>query len=1027
MCSHYLMGISEPPISSRFPMTVLRLRSLPHPAVVVRHATAARRLRLAVPELLAEPWLARRIERELRGTAGVELVKCNPRSGRVLVGYAANAPLLRRLQEQPSSGAQRERAATRTPPRWRWGALQNRRTAPAQRLWHTMAVEEVLDALAAGPAGLTAEEASYRLRQFGPNRVPPVGERTRLELLASQFANLPSGLLLGSSALSALVRDFFDAGAILSAVGLNAAIGYGIEGESEQLLASWRKLEEGEARVLRDGEFQTVPAADLVVGDILICRAGDMLPADARVIESHRLSCDESMLTGESEPRAKGADRVAVEVGLADRTCMLFKGTTVASGHGRAVVTATGPATEAATVGRLLAEQKSPQTPLERRMEHLGNRLALGGLTSGVAVAAVDLVRGRPLTESLRGAVALAVAAIPEGMPVVSTAALIRSMKRMRQRGMVVRRLAAAETLGNVSVVCADKTGTLTRNEMRLERLDVGGGPLGPAAVQATAHDIFADAATLALAAAVLNSDVDAQDNGRGQSIVGSATERALVAAAQNSGLDRSDLRRRYPRRLLREREADVHYVVSLHDTPDGVTIAFVKGAPEQVLRICSQTREGRLGAVERRRLRARNDAMANDGLRVLALGWRAVRPDQPKDLDSGYTLIGMVGLRDPLRDSAAETIRAAARSGIRTVILTGDQSRTANAIARQIGLRGGTLDGPQTVRLLDSEREDDRDRLRQTVVFSRVTPQDKVRIVKALRAAGEVVAMAGDGINDAPALKAADVGIAIGIGSNDVARQAADIVLENEDLRSILSAVFEGRIVQDNLRRSVFYLLTTNIAEVAMMLGAAVVGARAPFHPMQLLWLNLVSDTLPALALALEPAQSNLFGSRPLPRDAQLLSPAALGAGLRDGLQLAAAGAGGLILGGPALAFSLFAGIELSYALVCRAAGRPDPLFWKLLGGGVALQLGGMLLPPLRGVLMLPPTLSALELGGFAAGLALPLAAASASADERIVRHGKEAPAQPPAAAPALVPLARLGRLTAFAADHQLFAEVKR
>ena len=502
--------------------------------------------------------------------------------------------------------------------------MPTRSSATQMGPWHALAVEAVCRRVHSAAAGLSDREAARRLAADGSNSLPDPSSRTRLSILLDQFANLPSGLLLGSSTLSTLVGDFFDAGAILSAVGLNAAIGYEVERGSEELLASWRRLEAGTAQVVRDARLQTVPPATLVVGDVILCRAGDTVPADARVLDAHRLSCNEAVLTGESEPQSKSPDPVPARAPLAQRFSMLHAGTSVTSGHGRALVVATGGQTQAAAVRHLLEVATAPRTPLQQKLDRLGRSMSLGAVGAGVLTAIGAALHGRPPLQALRTAVALAVAAIPEGLPMVATAALVRSMQRLRRRGMVVRRLASAETLGGVTVVCADKTGTLTRNEMQLEALDLGDGPIDVAAIRARAEHVLTHRPTLALAAGVLNSDVDVQRSGRRSAIAGSSTEQALVRAAEAAGLSRTALRERYPRRLLHERDGGVHYVVSVHDAPDGARLAFVKGAPEQVLRLCTREHDGSpLTAGARRAVLARNDALAEHGMRVLALAWR--------------------------------------------------------------------------------------------------------------------------------------------------------------------------------------------------------------------------------------------------------------------------------------------------------------------------------------------------------------------------------------------------------------------
>ena len=859
--------------------------------------------------------------------------------------------------------------------------------------WHALTAAAVLAQLGSGERGLREAEAAARLASHGPNAQGEIGARGAWAILLDQVANLPSGLLMGSSVLSALTGDRIDAGAILAAVGLNAGIGYRIERHNADLLAAWRRLEAGSVQVVRGGALRTLPATALVPGDVVLCRAGDTVPADLRVLDAHRLRSDEALLTGESEPQAKGTAPAPARAPLAQRPAMLFAGTTVVGGHGRAVVVATGAGTELARVRALSEGQAPPATPLQRQLDRLGRVLGGGGLAAGGLAAALGLARGRPLTRTLRSGVALAVAAIPEGLPVVATAALVRAMQRMRERGMVVRRLAAAETLGGVSVVCADKTGTLTRNEMEVEVLCLDDRLVEPAAIRAQPARLFQHPPTLALAAAVLNSDVDVQRHRGATAIAGSSTERALVRVAEAAGLDRGALRRRFPRRELRERDEGVHYVVSLHDAPGG-RLAFVKGAPEQVLRLCTADERGRrLTPTARRRVLARNDALAADGLRVLALAWRRGGTDR----GGHFRFIGLVGLRDPLRDGAADVVRGAARAGLRTIILTGDQPRTAAAVARRVGLRGDTLDGAEVSRLLARGGPRAAAMLDRLAAAARVTPAAKLALVRALRARGAVVAMAGDGINDAPALKAADVGIAVGAGASDLARQSADVVLASEDLRAIVAAVGEGRVVQDNLRRAVRYLLATNLSEIVLAIGAGLVGARDPLTPLQLLWINLLSDTLPALALAREPAHGDVLGRPPAPPDTPLVDDAARRVVVRDGLALAVLGAGALALDGPPLVFATLGGAELGYALVCRPTDEPmGASFLRWLGAGAALHLAALTLPPLRGVLGLGRAARATQLAGFVAGAALPwVIARLAAGDERIVRQGR-APTSP-------------------------------
>lgn len=964
-------------------MTVLPLVSHPEGAVLVRHLPAARRLRFHVPGLRGRSRRAAAVRAELLGYCGVVDVRVDVRTERAVVACSTPTALLAALQQRPDAAA----SAVAPEPRRAGGEA-----------WHAMPLADVLARLGVGIGGLASADAAARLAQYGPNGGERLRERTRLGILADQVANLPTTLLLGSSLLSTALGELLEAGAILGVVGMDAAIGYSIEEGNAELLASWRRLQAGQTHVIRDGAIRTVSALDLVPGDLLFLRAGDTVPADARVVDAHRLRCNESMLTGESEAQAKSADPVAPDCVLAERRSMLYAGTTLDSGRCRAVVTATGAATEIAAIGRLLVEEEAPQTPLERRVEALGSRFALGGVAAGAVAGVLGLVHGRPPLQVVRDAAALGVAAVPEGLPVVATAALTRSMQRMRANGMVVRRLASAETLGAVTVICSDKTGTLTENRMSLEVLELDGGAHDPRRVRADPDDIFADPATLALAAGILNSDVDVHHHGETREIVGSATEKALVQAGQAAGLSRTRLRRDYPRRALRERADGRHYVVSLHDTPKSGRIAFVKGAPEQILPLCTRFAGGPLRPNVRRRFQRRNEEMAADGLRVLALGYRRLGRDEDGSRDSDFTFVGLAGLRDPVRPGAADALRSAAAAGIRTVILTGDQRRTAEATARAVGLHGRALDGAEAARAIAAA---DASVLDDVAVLARVTPADKLAIVRALRAHGEVVAMAGDGVNDAPALKAADVGIAVGVAASDLTRHAADVVLETEDLRAILAAIGEGRIVQDNLKRAIEYLITQNFAECALVLAAAAAGMTPPLSSLQLLWINLLTDTVPALALALEPGRPDILARGPSAPDAPLLAPDAGRRIVRDGLALAGLGLGALALGGPAAAFATLTSAELGYTFLCRATDAPpSPRFRQLMGVAGGLQLATLVVPPLRTVLGMPGPPSLFEAAGFVGGFVVPWLLAPE--DGVIVRRGTCAAGLMAAAAPA-------------------------
>ncbi len=963
---------------------------------VVRHAQRARRLRLQHPTLRFDRERARALERALRGAElGIERVHVDSRTGRVLIEYRPGARVEEELRatirsadsKHRRSGARHQEGGGSASPRRR--RRRARREAQIQADWHASPLEAVYAQLESRRLGLGEAEVEERRARHGANALEETASRSRLALLADQVMNLPSQILIGSSMISLASRDLLDATGILAAVGIDAAVGYRIERRNEALLRAWAEIEAGEARVLRDGVIRKIPANALVPGDVILVRADELVPADARVIDAHRLSSNEAILTGESAPCSKSVEPVAADAPLAERASMLYSGTTVASGRGRAVVVATGSATEAARIRTLLEVEQPPPTPFEQRFERLSSQLALAGAGAGALTFGLSALRMRPLGDSLRSAVALAVAAIPEGLPMVSTAALVRSMERMRESDMVVRRLVSAETLGGVTVVCADKTGTLTRNEMTLEVADLGQGALDVSKIRAEPEKLLADPATLILAAAFLNSDLDLRRHESGLGVSGTPTEKALLHAAEAAGLDCGALRGLYPRRLLQERAPGRHYVVSRHETPEGGQIAFVKGAPGQVIELCDLDLEGPMDAERKHAHILRNREMADEGRRVLAVAWRPVAEDDEDE--GGFTLLGLLGLRDPLREGARETVEMAARAGIRTVILTGDQIPTARAVAREVGLEGEVLRADDLMTLIERDPSQASEHLRHVAAIARVTPSDKAAIVRALRDAGEVVAMAGDGLNDAPAIRAAHVGIAIGRRSSDVSREAADIVLASEDLAAVLMAVGEGRVVQDNLRRAVKYLLATNLSESILAIGSAALGWRDPFTPMRLLWLNLVTDSVPAVALALEPANGDVLARPPAPPDAPMIDDEARETITRDALWITALAGAWLPVGGPPAAFSALVGAQLGYAFACRSVDSepPEDAFVGMIGATAALHLAAIAFPPFRVLLRLPPLVSATELAAFGVGFTLPYARSHSKRDIVIVRRG--------------------------------------
>ncbi|WP_437592549.1 HAD-IC family P-type ATPase [Sorangium sp. So ce1000] len=776
---------------------------------------------------------------------------------------------------------------------------------------HAEDAGEVARALGVDPrGGLSAAEARRRLREVGPNELAGVATRSSLEILAGQIFTVPTAMLLGAAGLSLALGDLIDAGAVLVVVGANAAIGTYTESRAEELLHAWGDLRVGSARVVRDGREQRLAASELVPGDVLALRAGEPVAADARLLTARALAADESTLTGESEPAEKGAARVDGGAPLAERRSMVYAGTTIASGEGAAVVVATGRWTALGDIQRALSRESERTPPLEQELAWIGRRLATFALASSSAVMVVGLARRRPLRALLRSAVALGVAAIPEGFPTVGTTALALASRRLRGSGIVIRRLAAAETLGAVSVVCADKTGTLTENRMQVAEIFLpgegalrveraprrGAGPgRGIALIGEDGREVDPAAPRVhALARiAALNADVELSEAGK--VVQGSGTERALVEFALAAGYPVSARRLAARRVGEARRSAERAFMVTVHEHPELGHIELVKGAPEQVVARCDAPPRREGGCDERGEALRHNDAMASRGLRVLALAWRQNgRPDN----DAPLELAGLVGLRDPPRAGVREALAALSGAGIRTLMLTGDQERTARAIGAELGIA-----------------QDD--------VHSRVTPEAKLDIVRALQQRGAIVAMTGDGVNDGPALKAADVGVAMGKRGTDIARAVADVVLAEDDLPSLSAAVCEGRRLHDNVRRAIAYFVATNASEVLAMLVGALCGA-SPLTPLQLLWINLLTDVAPALALALEPAEPGVMRRPPRDPAARLLGADDLRALGVDAAMMSGASLSAYALGGRATAgtraFTSLVTAQLLHILVCRA-----------------------------------------------------------------------------------------------------------
>ena len=746
--------------------------------------------------------------------------------------------------------------------------------------WHTLTTEETFQRLKSSPHGLTAAEAARRLDEFGPNELQAAGRVSPWAILLEQFKNVLIVILLLATALSAFLGHGVEAIAITVIVLFAVILGFIQEYRAERAIEALREMAAPAATVIREKHETRIPARDLVPGDMILLATGDKVPADARLFEAINLQTVEAALTGESAPVEKHSHPLEGEqLATADRKNMAFAGTAVTYGRGRAIVVATGMATEFGKIARMLEDVETVKTPLQANLDRIGKSLARAAFAVVLVIVALGLFRGQPFIEMLIFGVALAVAVVPEALPAVVTISLALGVKRMVRRNALVRRLPAVETLGSTSVICSDKTGTLTKDEMTARRLFVGSTtveisgtgyePRGSFAINRSGNGSGNSAALPALLrAAALASDarVEQRDGTGKWEVRGDPTEGALIVAAAKAGFDKPTLDAQFARVSEIPFTAETKRMTTLHQTPDGL-VAYAKGAPEVIVPACAWqlTKNGEEPLDERRRAEVLEHAreMAGEALRVLAVAQkpRAALANAEQDM----TLLGLIGLIDPPRPEAAAAVRECEEAGIKVIMITGDHPLTAKAVADELGLtKGGrVVTGPELEAMTDAELEE---AVGSIDVCARVSPAHKLRVVTALQKRGQVVAMTGDGVNDAPALKKADIGIAMGITGTDVSKEAAAMTLTDDNFASIVAAVEEGRGIFSNIKKYLMYLLSSNIGEIGLMAGASLAGLPLPLTAVQILYVNLATDGLPALALAVDPPERGLM-RRP-PRD---------------------------------------------------------------------------------------------------------------------------------------------------------------
>jgi Ca2+-transporting ATPase len=755
--------------------------------------------------------------------------------------------------------------------------------------WHAMEPTEAFVALnSSGQRGLSEGEAASRLSVRGPNEIQKVKKEASWKLLLDQFKETLILILIAAALVSILIGEAIDSAVILVIVFASAGLGFYQEYRAEQSLALLKKLAAPSATVIREGLEKVVPARELVPGDLIILDPGDKVPADARIVDQMNLRIDEAVLTGESVPVEKSVELVEPETPLQERINIAFSGTVVTYGRGRAVVFATGMETEFGKIARLIQTDELTQTPLEKRMDELGNWMIKVLLVTVVLISVLGILRGHALLEMFLWGVSLAVAAVPEALPAVVTGALAIGVYRMARRKAIVRHLPATETLGSTTVICSDKTGTLTKGEMTVKRVyaqgnvyevtGVGYEPRGEFNPPLT--DLKQDPVRFTCLCGALCNDAKLTDQTGSWKVIGDPTEGALIVAAAKAHINVDAARQDYPRVAEVPFTSERKIMTTVHKTKNSQYLLASKGAVEVVIRKCGrlqhETSSEILDQGSRQRILRANDNLASEGFRVLAVGYRLLGR-MPGDLDEGIeqdmTFLGLVGMIDPPREEATEAVKLCEKAGVRVVMITGDHKLTAAWVAKELGIMKKddmALTGAELDRLSDAEFANIVDRVS---VYSRTSPEHKTRIVEALKSKGNVVAMTGDGINDAPALKKSDIGVAMGITGTDVTKDASDMILADDNFATIVAAVYEGRGIFENIRKYLTYLLSANIGEILVMAVAGLIALPLPLLAKHLLFVNLATDGLPALALGTDPPDPLLMEKPPRDPDESIFA----------------------------------------------------------------------------------------------------------------------------------------------------------
>jgi len=835
--------------------------------------------------------------------------------------------------------------------------------------------------------GLSPESATANLKKYGPNVLPESVPRSGFSIFVEQFKSLPVALLGAAAGISVVTGGLADAVVIMGVVVINAVIGYTTETQAEKTIHSLKSLVRPTANVKREGVLKTVSVEEIAPGDILVLRPGSYVAADARLIEAKQLSVDESVLTGESMPVTKSPNQVlSIDCPLADRVNMAYMGTLVTGGQGIAVVVATARFTEMGKIQALVGEAKTPATPMERQLDKMGSQLVIiSGAVCGL-VFILGLIRGYGFLQMLKTSISLAVAAVPEGLPTVATTTLALGIRNMRRHNVLIRHLDAVETLGSVQTICLDKTGTITVNRMSvvsiftgMRRFKVADGNFESAGERIDPYGTD-ELLRLIHISVLCNESEVAEENGN-YVVSGSATENALIHVALSRGINVVDVRDQFPTVKIHHRSENRNYMYTSHRAQNrNGTLIALKGSPNEVLDLCSWhlTSGKKLPLTDDDRLAivTENERMAGEALRILGVAYSfrdddAFLSGEDRGVEDDLIWLGLIGMKDPVRERVSDLIEDFHGAGIDTVMITGDQTPTAYAIGKELNLSNGEqLEILDSTNLVNIDSEVMKALCSRVHVFSRVSPAHKLRIVQALQNSGKVVAMTGDGINDGPALKAANIGIAMGHSGTDVAREVADVVIEDDNLETMVIAISQGRTIYNNIRKSVHFLLSTNLSEIMVEFSAIAVGLGQPLNAMQLLWINLVSDIFPGLALALELPEPDVLSQPPRDPDEPIVKSSDFKRIAQESAVLSAGALGAYGYGiarygfGPragTLAFMSLTTGQLLHSLSCRSEKfsifdrerLPRNKYLEIaLGGSFAVQILAMAIPGLRNLL---------------------------------------------------------------------------